>query len=106
MLGGLLLGNLIDLDHILLRINGTVPWRESICFMKNFWECNGFFGYPLHTVYMVIALIATSAILFFLKEEESDIKIDKWLFWICIGALLNLLLDFVQLTTGTGFVVG
>jgi hypothetical protein len=105
MLGGLLIGNLIDLDHILLRIFGIVPWFQNICGTDYFWKCNGFFGYPLHSVYVLVSLIVTSIVLFFLMNEEKELKINKWMFWICIGALLNLSLDFVQLLTGVGFVV-
>ncbi len=104
MLFGLLLGNLIDLDHVLLRIEGVVPWFQSMC-PGVFWKCSGFFGYPFHSVYMIVALIAASAVLFFLKQEETDLKVDKWMFWICIGALIHLFLDFIQLTTGAGFAV-
>ncbi len=106
MLWGLLLGNLIDLDHLFLRITGLVPWFQNICSSGVFWKCNGFYGYPLHSIYMIITLIVTSALLFFLKQEETNLKVDKWMFWICIGALLNLSLDFIQLITGVGFVVG
>jgi hypothetical protein len=105
MLFGLLFGNLIDLDHIFFRVTGMVPWMESICSVKNFWDCNSFFGYPLHSVYVFISLIAVSIILFFLMQEEKELKVTKWMFWICIGALVNLFLDFIQLTTGTGFVI-
>jgi hypothetical protein len=106
ILFGLLLGNLIDLDHILIRIIGTVPWLQNICSIDKFWKCNGFLGYPFHSIYMIISLIVVSIVLFFLMDEEKEIKITKWMFWICIGALLNLSLDFVQLLTGVGFVVG
>lgn len=105
ILFGLLLGNLIDLDHIFLRIFGVVPWFQNICSIDGFWKCNGFLGYPLHSVYMVVTLIVTSIILFFLMEEEKELKVTKWMFWICIGALIHLSLDLVQLFTGIGFVV-
>jgi len=105
VLWGLLLGNLIDLDHIFLRIIGGVPWFQNICEIKGFWKCNGFLGYPFHSVYMLVGLIVVSIILFFLMKEEKELKITKWMFWICIGAILNLLLDFVQLSTGIGFVI-
>ena len=105
MLIGLLLGNLIDIDHILLRITGIVPWFYNICGEDYFWKCNGFLGYPFHSVYMIVALIFVSIILFFLMEEEKELKINRWMFWICIGAILHLFLDLFQLTTGVGFVV-
>ena len=105
VLFGLLLGNLIDLDHIFLRILRIVPWFENICSVGGFWRCNSFFGYPLHSVYVFISLIAVSIILFFLMEKERELKINKWIFWICIGTLVNLFLDFIQLTTGAGFVI-
>jgi hypothetical protein len=103
MLWGLLLGNLIDLDHVFLRITGMVPWFHNICSEGYFWKCNGFLGYPLHSVYFLVALIITSTILFFLKEEEEKLDIEKWMFWICIGAILNLSLDLLQLAIGFGF---
>jgi len=103
MLVGLLLGNLIDLDHIFLRVIGVVPWLQNICSDGYFWKCNGFLGYPLHSVYMLVALIITSIILFFLMEEEKKLKITQWMFWICIGAILNLFLDILQLAIGFGF---
>jgi hypothetical protein len=103
MLFGLLLGNLVDLDHLLLRIEGFVPWFQSICRTKDFWKCNGFFGYPLHTPYMIVGLIILSAILFALMKKDKDFKVTKWMFWVCIGALLHLSLDFIQLVTGFAF---
>ncbi len=106
MLLGLLFGNGIDIDHILYRINGMVPWLKSICLSDGFMKCNGFFGYPFHSIYMIISLIVVSILLFYLMEKQKDLKVNKWLFWIAIGALLHLTLDFVQMVTNVGFVVG
>ena len=105
MLFGLLLGNIVDLDHVLLRLSGSVPWLSSICGDKFFWKCSGFFGYPFHSAYVIVSLIFLSVILFFLMKKQKELKINKWMFWICIGALLHLALDFTQLTSGVGFVV-
>ncbi len=102
---GLLLGNIIDFDHILLGLNKTVPWLGNIYNTDIFWNCNGFFGYPPHTVYVMISLIVLSVILFVLMKKEKELKINGWMFWICNGALLNLILDFIQLSTGVGFVI-
>ncbi len=98
-------GNVVDLDHILLRLKGYVPWMGNICGEKFFWHCNGFLGYPSHTVSVMITLIILSGILFFLMKKQKELNINKWMFWICNGALLNLILDFIQLSTGVGFVV-
>ncbi len=105
VLFSLLIGNVIDLDHIFLRLNGTVPWFSSICGDKLVWRCSAFFGYPFHSVYAIVSLIVLSIILFFLMEKQKELKINKWMFWICIGILIHLMLDFVQLSTGVGFVI-
>jgi hypothetical protein len=105
VLFGLLIGNLVDLDHIYLRVNGTVPWLSNICEKNHFWNCSSFGEYPLHSTNMLISLVVTSVILFFLMKRDKELKITYWMFWISIGALLNLLLDYVQLLSGIGFVV-
>jgi len=105
MLYGLLLANLIDLDHIFLRIFGSVPLFGSICGFKEFWKCNGFFGYPFHSPYVWIFFIITSFFLAILREKNKDSKEIKLLFFISLGIVLHLFLDFIQLSTGVAFVI-
>jgi hypothetical protein len=101
--GGLLLGNLVDLDHVYSRLVGTVPWEGNMCGFEKFWECNGFFGYPLHSFYVILFIIMISMVIFpFMIDNKKDKKL-KWMFWICIGFLIHFALDFIQLVTGFAF---
>lgn len=98
MLWGLLLGNAIDLDHIYLRMIGQVEWFESACPSGLGSQCS--FGiYPLHNpiVVVILLIISLASFSYINKKKES-----KWIFWISIGALLNLLLDYIHLVTGFG----
>ena len=55
MLWGLLLGNLIDLDHVYYRIIGKVEWFGSAC-QELGMQCSlGF--YPLHTYPALIVFL-------------------------------------------------
>lgn len=96
MLFGLLLGNAIDLDHVYYRLIGKVNWFESACPEGLGSQCS-FGTYPLHNLPTAIILIAIILIsyLYIKKKKEA-----KWFFWISIGALLNLLLDYIHLITG------
>jgi len=98
MLWGLLLGNLIDLDHIYYRIIGKVGWFESAC-PEGFGSQCSFGLYPLHNPASaaILMVIAISSFVYFKEKKEA-----KWIFWISVGALLNLLLDFIHLVTGFG----
>lgn len=99
MLWGLLIGNIIDLDHVYSRLIGEVPWFESACPGGLGTQCS--FGlYPLHSLNVAVALVVISIILFFIMRKNKKTQI--W-FWIAIGALLNLLLDYIHLITGFGF---
>jgi len=94
MLWGLLLGNLIDLDHIYLRMIGEVPWFGSACleFGKN---CS--FGvYPLHSPLFVLIFFIFGALVF------SPDKRLKFVGWLSLGASLNLVLDWIHLLIGFG----
>ena len=51
MLYGLLLGNLVDLDHVYYRIIGKVGWFESACPQLGMQCSFGF--YPLHNLTFV-----------------------------------------------------
>jgi len=95
MLWGLLMGNLIDLDHIYLRVIGKVNWFESAC-SRGFGSQCSFEIYPLHNPLTALILIGVLIItLPYLKKRKI-----KWMFWISAGALLNLLLDYIHLLTG------
>jgi hypothetical protein len=60
MLWGLLLGNVIDLDHIYARLIGTVPWFGSACTKGLGAQCSfstsNFGVYPLHSPYVAFFL--------------------------------------------------
>lgn len=96
MLWGLLLGNVIDLDHIYYRLIGKVGWFESACPEGLGSQCS--FGiYPLHNLLTAFILIIVSLISYrFIKNNKKA----EWMFWISIGALLNLVLDYIHLITG------
>jgi hypothetical protein len=94
MLFGLLLGNLIDLDHIYYRLIGKVGWFKSAC-PEIGMQCS--FGfYPLHNwIVLVISLI------FFPLIFSKNKKI-KFIGWLSLGVFLNLVLDLIHLFTGIG----
>lgn len=94
MLWGLLLGNLIDLDHIYYRIIGKVPWFESACSHLGAQCSIGF--YPLHNIYVGIFCLIFSGLVLF---KDKRIKFIGLMF---LGAFLNLLLDYIHLITGVG----
>ena len=102
MLYGLLMGNLIDLDHIYMRVIGKVGWFESAC--SSFGDqCSSFGFYPLHSP-LVFAMLFFMAIWLYGNriyslDGTSNKKRRLW-FWIMIGAMLNLILDYIHLITG------
>jgi hypothetical protein len=107
MLLGLLLGNLIDLDHLFLRFLGKVSFSKSICDISEFWRCNGLFYHPLHNIYVWLFFIISSLIFFYLivnsKKPSKNKKIYKLFFFSSLGITLHLTLDFIQLITGFSF---
>ncbi len=94
MLFGLVLGNLIDLDHIYYRIIGEVGWFESACSHVGAQCSFGF--YPLHNFTFAIIFLLFSSLLF-LKNKKA-----KLIGWISLGAFLNLALDYAHLLLGFG----
>jgi len=94
MLFGLLLGNLIDLDHVYYRIIGKVGWLESAC-PKFGMQCSWGF-YPLHNLSFAIIFLFSSSLIF-LKNRKI-----KFIGWLSLGAFLNLFLDYIHLATGIG----
>jgi len=103
MLFGLLLGNIVDLDHISFRINHGIEIFTSSC--DNFLEQCSFGTYRMHSLNSVISLSIASVILFVMIKKHKEMKSVYWIFWACIGALLNLLLDYIHLLTGVGFAI-
>lgn len=97
MLYGLLIGNFTDLDHILLRIKGDIPWFESACPGGLGTQCS-FGTYPMHSLgfFMLMVIFA----IFTYKGMRQKKKNHRWLFWISTGVALNLVLDYIHLTTG------
>jgi membrane-bound metal-dependent hydrolase YbcI (DUF457 family) len=95
MLLGLLLGNLVDLDHVYYRLIGKVGWFESACTTLGDGCRFGF--YPLHNFTFAIIFLAIGALVF----------CKDWRFrlagWIGIGAFLNIILDYIHMITGFGF---
>ena len=97
---GLILGNLIDLDHVYYRIIGKVEWFESACIDGLGSQCSiGF--YPLHNLYVFLIVIIL-AILFFLISLYYKNKKIRFLYWLAIGVIIHLILDFTHLLTGFG----
>ena len=94
MVWGLLLGNLIDLDHVYYRIIGKVDWFKSACPDLGM-QC-GLGFYPLHTVTFAVIFLLFSSLIF-MKNKKV-----KFIGWLSLGALLNLLLDYVHLLVGFG----
>ncbi len=91
---GLLLGNLIDLDHIYYRLIGKVNWLESAC--QNLGEQCSIGFYPLHNTTLAIILLLISALIF------TKNKKIKFIGWLSLGAFLNFALDYIHMTTGVG----
>ena len=94
MLLGLLLGNLIDLDHIYYRLIGKVGWFSSAC--PQFGMQCSFGFYALHNLTFAIIFLVGSSLIFF---KDKRIKFTGWLF---LGAFLNFFLDYIHLITGFG----
>lgn len=94
ILFGLLLGNLIDLDHVYYRIIRKVPWFKSAC--KKFGMQCSFNFYPLHNLTSAIVFLTLSLSIFI---EEPIIKFFGWM---AFGAFLNLTLDYIHLKIGFG----
>ena len=93
MLWGLILGNLVDLDHIYYRIIGKVGWFESACANGFGSQCSiGF--YPLHNLNFAIIFLILSGLIFFRNKKV------KFIGWLCLGAFLNLLLDYISMISG------
>jgi hypothetical protein len=94
MLWGLLLGNLIDLDHVYSRIIGKVGWFESACPQLGMQCSFGF--YPLHNLTFAIIFLLISGMIF-IKNKKL-----KFIGWLSLGAFLNLALDYIHLLIGFG----
>jgi hypothetical protein len=94
MLLGLLLGNLVDIDHIYYRLIGKVEWFGSACgeFGKN---CS--FGvYPFHS-WTIFACALVVGILVFCKDKKC-----RFIGWLGLGIALNLILDYAHFLIGFG----
>jgi hypothetical protein len=100
MLYGLLLGNLIDLDHIYYRIIGKVGWFESICPGKS-GECS-YNLYPLHTLVNFNAIALLIFLLAFSLFIFNKNKIANLLGWFFFGVFLHIILDITAYLTGFG----
>ena len=109
MLWGLLLANLIDLDHIYYRLIGQVGWFESACPHLGMQCSLGY--YPLHTFIVFIISILITGISFFIlkldvfkiskKQKRSKFYI-KLIFWISVGIIIHFCLDYLHLLMGFG----
>lgn len=93
---GLLLGNIVDLDHVYYRMIGKVPWLGTIC-GEGLGKCHSFNMYPLHNFLFMFIFLALGALVF---SKNNKMKFFGFLFF---GAFLNLFLDLIQLKTGFGF---
>ena len=100
MLWGLLIGNIIDLDHIYMRIIGKVGWFESACENGIGTQCS-FIVYHLHS-YFMIGFLATIVILSVkhlnkLQKNNMNTENTKIILWISVGGLVHLMLDYIHL---------
>ena len=93
ILYGLLLGNLIDLDHIIPRLQGKINWTESAC--GHLLDSCSFGNYPLHnfTALFILIVIAISIYIYY-KYKKIELNL---LFWLLIGAILNLVVDLIYI---------
>jgi hypothetical protein len=91
---GLLLGNLVDLDHVYYRIIGKVEWFGSACAQLGD-QCS-WGTYPLHNWTFVIIFSIFSGLIF-TKNKKL-----RFIGWLSIGALLNFALDYIHALTGFG----
>lgn len=96
ILFGLLLGNIVDLDHVYYRLIGKVPFFGTIC-GEAWGKCHSFNMYPLHNFLFMFIFLILGALIF---SKNNKIKFFGWMFF---GAFLNLFLDFIQMKTGFGF---
>jgi hypothetical protein len=95
ILWGLLLANLIDLDHIYSRIVGDVAWFKSACPGGLGTQCS--MGvYPLHSWAILVVGVILIPLIFMKK------KYLKFLGWIGIGIILHLALDYLHYLIGFG----
>lgn len=94
LLGGLLLGNLIDLDHVYARIIGKVGWWESAC--SSLGKQCSFNFYPLHNVYVLLFGVLLCSLIFFKNKKL------KFFGFLGVGIVLNLALDYIHLWVGWG----
>lgn len=111
MFWGLTLANLIDLDHVYYRIIGKVPWFGSAC--PNFWHgCTSLGVYPMHSFFSLILaalisipFITSEAVLISQKKPRSKNLKNKvliFVFWIGLGIIIHLGLDYLQKLIGFG----
>lgn len=93
MIAGLLMGNLVDLDHLYYRLIGKVEWFSSACGTIGS-QCS--WGvYPLHNIYVFVISLLLGIFLIFSKNKYS-----RLFGWISIGIFLNLSLDYLALIIG------
>jgi hypothetical protein len=92
MLWGLLLGNLVDLDHIYYRLIGKVGWFESAC--SHFGVPCSYNFYPLHNMTFIVIFLRLS--LLTVKKNKTI----KFIGWLSMGAALNIILDLIASVTG------
>ncbi len=98
MLFGLVSANLIDLDHVYLRLIGKAAWFKSSCPSGLGTNCS-FTVYPLHNIYFILPAIALSVSAILLYRNYRDKRLI-FLFWLGLGFVIHLSLDYVHLITG------
>ena len=94
MVWGLLLGNLIDLDHVYYRLIGKVGWFESAC--EHFGQGCSLGFYPLHNLYLAPVFLLLGGLIF-VKNKKV-----KFIGWLGLGAFIHLILDYIHLLIGFG----
>jgi len=95
MVWGLLLGNLVDLDHVYYRLIGKVEWFGSAC--SKLGEQCSWGVYPLHNIYVLITGLVLGLLIF-----VKDIRL-KFIGWLGLGVVLALVLDLIHGWIGFGF---
>jgi len=99
LLFGLILGNIVDLDHVYMRVVGDAPWFSSAC--SGFGHQCSWNFYPLHNHFVLIVTLFLS--LFSAYGIYRKDRLIEIFGWTALGISLNLFLDLVHLATGFGF---
>jgi hypothetical protein len=93
---GLLLANLIDLDHIYLRLIGKVGWFGSAC-DKLGKQCS-FNLCPFHCWIVFVIALVLCLFLFFGKKSWKL----RFIGWLGLGLVIHFAFDYLHFLIGFG----